>query len=466
MSEKSPYELLAELDDRLVMGEIMESDYESMKQMLIGQLEADGHDTAKITGNIQRAELRDALGSSYCYVPGEPFICGESNKMQEIKCSFYMAKHCVTREEFETFLDQTRYDYSEEDRDRMYMVSPEPMCPVSHVSWNDAKAYCRWLRKVTKEYYSLPSEMEWEKACRGIDGRYYPWGDESPAPDLACYQGEIGYQCTAPIGSFPDNRSPHGIMDMVGNVWEFCLDSIDDPRDPHILRGGSWCNGVEYANCLSRTFTHPPSKRVDFGGFRVIYLPKDLLVQYRKVNAPSSKPKKKKLKVIRLAEAAEPAPESIPAAERPPPRRSHRDEFDSPLEPTIDVSIRDQLIEQLTRKKDTNDPDHANVAAPPPLKPLPKSAGGRRKPVIEILDTDALAEEMDKESDALLNKDRVARSLAKVDDMVYEGFEDDEEEEDEIIEIPPTSLTYVALVTWAALLVTALTLFARHATGM
>jgi hypothetical protein len=310
-----PHELLAELDDRLVMGEIMDSDYQQMKQMLLTQLEADGHNVGRLAGSIQRAELRDSTGASYCYVPGEPFICGESNEMRDIKCGFYMAKHPVTVREFETFLDQTGYDYSPEDRERMHLVSPEPFCPVSHVSWLDAKAYCRWLRKVSKEYYSLPSEMEWEKAARGIDGRYFPWGDDAPSPDLACYQGEIAYENTVPIGSFPENRSPHGVMDMIGNVWEFCLDAIDDPRDPHILRGGSWCNGAEYANCLARTFTYPPEKRIDFGGFRVIYLPEDLLVDYRKVNKASVQPKKKKLKVIRLAEAAQPAPAEVPAAE-------------------------------------------------------------------------------------------------------------------------------------------------------
>ncbi|MFT5129054.1 MAG: hypothetical protein ACI8W8_002674, partial [Rhodothermales bacterium] len=391
---------------------------------------------------------------------------GESNEMRDIKCGFYMAKHPVTVREFETFLDQTGYDYSPEDRERMHLVSPEPFCPVSHVSWLDAKAYCRWLRKVSKEYYSLPSEMEWEKAARGIDGRYFPWGDDAPSPDLACYQGEIAYENTVPIGSFPENRSPHGVMDMIGNVWEFCLDAIDDPRDPHILRGGSWCNGAEYANCLARTFTYPPEKRIDFGGFRVIYLPEDLLVDYRKVNKASVQPKKKKLKVIRLAEAAQPAPAEVPAAEY---SDSHSDDSHREMPaPSIDVSIRDQLIEQLTRKGNPNSPESSTVVGSPALQPLPKGAGGgKRRQVVEILDTDTLADEMEKESEARLNKERLDRSLAKVEDMVYEGFErDEEDEEDEIIEIPPTALTYVALVTWAALLLTALTLFTRHATGM
>ena len=66
-------------------------------------------------------------------------------------------------------------------------------------------------------------------------------------------------------------------MDMVGNVWEWCIDSVDDPNDPHILRGGSWCNNVDYASCTSRTFSHPPDKRVDYGGFRVMYLLPDML---------------------------------------------------------------------------------------------------------------------------------------------------------------------------------------------
>jgi len=91
--------------------------------------------------------------------------------------------------------------------------------PISNVSWNDAAAYAKWAGGV------LPTEAEWEKAARGTDGRLYPWGNRWDASRCQCSKEFFeDAEKTAPVGSFPAGASPYGVLDMAGNVAEWCAD--------------------------------------------------------------------------------------------------------------------------------------------------------------------------------------------------------------------------------------------------
>lgn len=108
--------------------------------------------------------------------------------------------------------------------------------PVVLVSHADARAYARWLSEQTGQTWRLPSEEEWEKPARGIDGRYFPWGDGfDPARLNSHDQGPFD---TTPVGSFPDGASPFGLLDAAGQVFEWT--ATENRKGRYIVKGGSW----------------------------------------------------------------------------------------------------------------------------------------------------------------------------------------------------------------------------------
>jgi gamma-glutamyl hercynylcysteine S-oxide synthase len=148
--------------------------------------------------------------------------------------------------------------------------------PVVGVSVHEAEAYASF-REVR-----LPTEAEWEKACRGTDGRLYPWGDAWI--DDACGIRDVGPRHTVAIGCYPAGVSPYGVYDMVGSVWQWCADAADadaavDDEDPfvdpdgyeetseRVTRGGGWNNLRWSLSCSSRN-GFPPTARFSNLGFR------------------------------------------------------------------------------------------------------------------------------------------------------------------------------------------------------
>ncbi|UCG50169.1 MAG: SUMF1/EgtB/PvdO family nonheme iron enzyme, partial [Phycisphaerales bacterium] len=148
--------------------------------------------------------------------------------------------------------------------------------PVVGVSWFEAAAYARWRG------CRLPTEAEWERAARGPEGRSYPWGDSAPDALLANYDGaKVG--APTPVGIYPRGATAEGLMDMAGNVWEWCSDwfgdyskaAAENPRGHasgtyRCLRGGSWLFDDHYLRCSFRSVLNPDG-RDDVFGFRVVF---------------------------------------------------------------------------------------------------------------------------------------------------------------------------------------------------
>jgi hypothetical protein len=135
-----------------------------------------------------------------------------------------------------------------------------PNCPVTRVSWHDAKAYCDWAG------VRVPSSAEWERAAQGEEGREYPWGNEEPDVSRANYNAtKLGR--VSPVGLFPRGSTPHGIADMAGNVWEWVADRYSEDSDGRVLRGGSWDVGPQYLRSSFRDWDRP-DVRSNYFGFR------------------------------------------------------------------------------------------------------------------------------------------------------------------------------------------------------
>lgn len=175
-------------------------------------------------------------------ISGGNFIMGSNSGPDDEKPqhtifikSFFLDILPVSNADFATFLNiqglknqqgDALYDHQDSDAriHRRNLIWQSDLTyelhPVNEVSWVGAREYCAWLNK------RLPTEAEWEKAARGIDGRKYPWGNAAPTARLALFGAP--YNSSAPVDAFPDGASPYGILDMAGNQWEW-VSSIYQP---------------------------------------------------------------------------------------------------------------------------------------------------------------------------------------------------------------------------------------------
>ncbi len=257
---------------------------------------------------------------------GEPGRSENEGPIHEVEITrpFYLARTEVTVGQFRRFVEATGYKatsdypqnggagYDAETKEfhwaetfnwRNPGFAQTDDHPVVLVSWVDAQAFCDWLSKVEGRRYRLPTEAEWEYACRAGTSTLYWWGDDENGlqgrANLAdrslidklkevdgwAMNWDDHYPFTAPVGSFA--RSPWGLHDMSGNVVEWCEDwygpySADRQRDPtgpatgqeRVLRGGYWNGGSDVSRSADRVWSKP-TDCVCYFGFRVAADPKD-----------------------------------------------------------------------------------------------------------------------------------------------------------------------------------------------
>ena len=189
--------------------------------------------------------------------------------------AYYIGKYPVTVARYRMFCRKTNHEMPGEPE-----WGWKDDHPIVNISWDDAVAYCKWAG------CRLLTEAEWEKAARGTDRRIYPWGDDEPDSDYANYDEMVGE--TTLVGNCPKGASPYGVLDMAGNVWDWCSDWYEDdyykkspeknPKGPssgpfRVNRGGSWYNLPRYLRASNRGYGGAPVNWSDNLGFRLARTP-------------------------------------------------------------------------------------------------------------------------------------------------------------------------------------------------
>jgi len=147
----------------------------------------------------------------------------------------------------------------------------DPDWPVVLVPWDAARSYAAWRARTTGLPWRLPSEVEWEKAARGVDGRSYPWGEHLDLTWCLTQDSHAGRMMPARVQAFPDDESVYGVRGMAGNTRDWCREADGETEpclvegrlilppltqgDPNLLRlsrGGCWYSHQRDARAASR----------------------------------------------------------------------------------------------------------------------------------------------------------------------------------------------------------------------
>ena len=220
--------------------------------------------------------------------PGEEQRAKNEGPQHRVRITqpFYMGKHQVTQEQFEAVTGANPSCFT------------DPQNPVERVSWNDAGEFCRKLSSRTRTELRLPTEAEWEYACRAGSTTRFHFGDgDGQLSEYGWYRGNSGSK-THPVGQKTPNA--WGLCDMHGNVWEWCGDwysgygsgTASDPKGPtsgkhRVLRGGSWGNDPRYCRSADR-YGSDPTGAGNGDGFRVVVSPRPSAQARSSTQAPAA----------------------------------------------------------------------------------------------------------------------------------------------------------------------------------
>ena len=249
-------------------------------------------------------------------VDAGPFLMGSDPRHAEVSLpherpqhrvdlrEFYIGMYPVTVAQFDVFLRDSGYTYTEST-----VLRDPANHPIDQVTWKDAIAYCQWLTEKLRDWtdaprpfsdfldatirngwsVTLPSEAEWEKAARGSDGREYPWGNIFEPDRLNSF--EAGVAGRSAVGAFPRGASPYQVLDMSGNVWEWTRSVWNGSKSPgygypympdesrredltaseaiqRVLRGGSANLSFAFVRPALRYWEFPTGRQKGFG-FRI-----------------------------------------------------------------------------------------------------------------------------------------------------------------------------------------------------
>ena len=186
---------------------------------------------------------------------------------------FWIAETTVTREDYARFLDATHHEAPKQWNDPAFSEANQP---VVGVNWFDAVSYCEWYTEISRDRFRLPTEAEWEKACRGRSDDFdYAWGNEPPE-SFGYFRGQ--WPCPRPVGQWRSNG--YGVHNLGDNVHEWCSDWYapdyyaespeENPKGPEsgsrrVSRGGSWRHLVKASRAAHRSSLPPQYRYTDYG---------------------------------------------------------------------------------------------------------------------------------------------------------------------------------------------------------
>ncbi|MBI3609084.1 MAG: 4-hydroxybenzoate octaprenyltransferase [Nitrospirae bacterium] len=235
-------------------------------------------DAIATTVSEKRSAATSGAASEMILIPAGEFImgnngrgvtegAGDPDEMPEHRAyldAYWIDKYEVSNTQYMAFVDMTRHrppKHWQPTGAGQGMTYPPGKAdhPVIYVDWYDANEYCHWVER------RLPTEEEWEKAARGTDGRVYPWGNafdpkKANSPQYWLAANKDGD--TMPVGSFENGKSPYGLYDMAGNVYEWTANwykpyplnhefNVHYGEKNKIVRGGSWYDCLSYGCGLS-----------------------------------------------------------------------------------------------------------------------------------------------------------------------------------------------------------------------